>query len=179
LLNEREFELINTLASEIPANQRDLSTKMNISLGMVNMLIRRLITKGYLRTSKLKANRIGYILTPQGLSEKMKQSIRYTKRTLGSIGAIKQQLKKIFDDLYQANERNFVILGETDLALLADMAAMERGAQDCSVIRMASVPTDNAKIDAVVLVCEEELFAQVNADKKIDVVHELAKGHVV
>ncbi len=177
MLNEREFELINTIASEISLNQRDLSRKMDISLGMVNMIIRRLITKGYIRTSKMKAKRIGYMLTPKGISEKMNQSMRYTMRTIKSISMIKQQLKQLLNDLYNSGERCFFILGETDLASLAEMASKESGLKDCTVTHMKNLPGE--VVDGTVLVCEEDVFDQVSVDKKIDVIHELAKGHDV
>ena len=52
-LNEREFELINIVGAQIANNQRDLSRHMDRSLGTINMLLRRLITKGYIRTRQL------------------------------------------------------------------------------------------------------------------------------
>ncbi len=174
MLDEREFELINTVAADIAVNQRDLSRKLDISLGMVNMLIRRLVTKGYIRTSKIKAKRIGYMLTPKGISEKMNQSMRYTMRTIQSISVIKQQLKKIIDELYHKGERRFLILGATDLAHLVEMAIQDAGLKDCSFARASSLPADHQ--DGIVLVCQEDIFEQISADKKIDVIHELAKG---
>jgi len=47
-LDEREFELINIVGAELSSNQRDLSRHMDLSLGMTNILIRRLISKGYI-----------------------------------------------------------------------------------------------------------------------------------
>ena len=52
-LNEREFELINIVGANLAANQRDLSRYMDLSLGMTNMIIRRLIAKGYIRIRQL------------------------------------------------------------------------------------------------------------------------------
>ena len=50
-MDEREFELLNILGKELGSNQRDLSQKMELSLGMINMLIRRLIGKGLIYIS--------------------------------------------------------------------------------------------------------------------------------
>ena len=52
-LNEREFELINIIGAQLGANQRDLSKQLAISLGMTNLLVRRLIAKGYIRIRQL------------------------------------------------------------------------------------------------------------------------------
>ena len=77
-LNEREFELINIVGGDLAANQRDLSRRMNLSLGMTNMLLRRLITKGYIRIKQLDRRKVEYILTPKGFSEKMRKSLIMT-----------------------------------------------------------------------------------------------------
>jgi len=54
VLDEREFELVNILGADLGSNQRAISRRMNLSLGMINMLIRRLISKGYVRMSEDK-----------------------------------------------------------------------------------------------------------------------------
>ena len=52
-LNEREFELVNIIGAELGSNQRDLSRHLDLSLGTTNMLIQRLIAKGYIRIKQL------------------------------------------------------------------------------------------------------------------------------
>jgi DNA-binding MarR family transcriptional regulator len=52
-VDEHEFELINIIGTQLAPNQRDLSRQMDLSLGMTNMLIHRLLTKGYIRVRAL------------------------------------------------------------------------------------------------------------------------------
>ena len=75
VLEEREFELVNIIGADLGSNQRDLSRQLDLSLGMTNMLIRRLIAKGFIRIEQLNKRKMRYILTPQGFSEKMRKSI--------------------------------------------------------------------------------------------------------
>ena len=49
VLDEREFELINIIGQKLGSNQRDLSHRMDLSLGQTNMLIHRLVKKGCIR----------------------------------------------------------------------------------------------------------------------------------
>ena len=95
LLDEREFELVNIVGAKLGANQRDLSRHLNLSLGMTNMLLRRLVTKGYIRIKQLDRRKAEYILTPKGFSEKMRKSVNYTLKTISSIGLIKKNLLNI------------------------------------------------------------------------------------
>ena len=96
-LNEREFELVNIVGGELAANQRELSRHMNLSLGMTNMLLKRLVTKGYIRIKQLDRRKVEYLLTPKGFAEKVRKSVKYTLKTINSIGLIKKQLVQIFD----------------------------------------------------------------------------------
>ncbi|MBU4333889.1 MAG: winged helix-turn-helix transcriptional regulator, partial [Candidatus Omnitrophica bacterium] len=98
-LDEREFELINIIGPKLGLNQRDISKHMNISLGMINMLIRRLIAKGFIRIKQLNKRKVEYILTPKGLAEKMKKSVKYTLKTINSIGLIKKCFKEVLSGL--------------------------------------------------------------------------------
>ena len=172
MFDEKEFELINNIGLKIASNQRDLSRKMDVSLGMVNMLIRRLITKGYIRTSKVKPNRIGYMITPKGFKEKMNQSVTYTLRTINSISTIKNRIQALIEDLYQKGERHFLILGDSDLALLAKMAAGEFLRKDC--IFSYAKSADHSKRDGVVFICQNDMAEKIEGTNKVNLIYELA-----
>src|SRR5271154_696648 len=91
-LNEHEFELVNIIGAQLAANQRDLSRQINLSLGMTNMLIKRLVTKGYIRIKQLDRRKVEYLLTPKGFAEKMRKSINYTRKTINSISLVRIKL---------------------------------------------------------------------------------------
>jgi len=73
---------------------------MNLSFRMTNMLLKRMITKGYIRIKQLNRRKVEYILTPRGFSEKMRKSVRYTLKTINSIGTIKKCLHEVLKELY-------------------------------------------------------------------------------
>lgn len=173
MLDEQEFELINVIGAELGPNQRELSRLLDLSLGQTNILIKRLVTKGYIRISKLDKRRVKYLLTPQGLAEKMSQSVKYTLRTINSIGLIKERFKVLFKDMYAKGERRFFVLGESDLASLVEMAMRDLALKDCRVERIKELPT--AETQGTILVCQEGAFDTVEVKNKVDLIHELAK----
>ncbi|MBW2023016.1 MAG: winged helix-turn-helix transcriptional regulator, partial [Deltaproteobacteria bacterium] len=67
------------LMGEIERNgsfsQRELARRLNISLGLVNRFIKRLVNKGYFKVKTLPRNRVKYFLTPKGLARKSKLTI--------------------------------------------------------------------------------------------------------
>jgi len=175
-LSEREFELVNILGAQLALNQRDLSRHMDLSLGAINMLVRRLIAKGYIRIEQLDKRKVKYLLTPKGFSEKMRKSIKYTLKTITSIGLIKERLKKVLLQLYEKGHRRYFLLGESDLALLVENSFQEIPLKNCTVSRIQEIPQD--KIEGIILVCKEETRnIGSNSANTIDVINELAKDH--
>ena len=174
ILNEREFELINIVGGQLAANQRDLSRQLNLSLGMTNMLLRRLVTKGYIRIKQLNYRKVEYLLTPKGFTEKMRKSVQYTLKTINSIGLIKKSLAEILQLLYAQGERKFYVLGETDLSSLLEIVLREQGWNDYKLIFIK----DRGQADGqgVILVCTEEPKGTTHIDQKqIHLIENLAK----
>jgi len=178
VLDEREFELINIIGAKLGSNQRDLSRLLDLSLGQTNMLIRRLVAKGFIRISQLNQKKVSYLLTPQGLAEKMRKSINYTLKTIHSISAIKEQIKKVVVSLYQEGERNFVVIGKSDFALLIEMVFREMGLHDYHISYMNELPATEVK--GTVLICREGFDGTLTASSKtINLIHELAQNHEI
>jgi len=171
-LNEREFELINIIGGELGANQRDLSKKLDISLGMTNMLVRRLIAKGYIRIRQLNKKKTEYILTPKGFTEKYHKSVRYTLKTIRSIGLIRDQLNIVIQRLYDQGERVFFILGSSDLVELVEMFLRQPrwvGVKFSRVEKISDHP------EGIVLICQEQVDIPPSpAGRYVDLIKELA-----
>lgn len=147
---------------------------MNLSLGMTNMLIRRLLAKGLIRIEQLNKRKVQYILTPKGFSEKMRKSIKYTLKTINSIGLIKNRLKVILADLYKEGVRDYCIIGKSDLSLLIEMVAKEAPLKDCSFCILEELPA--TKVSGTLLICKENIDQNVLAlNTHVDLISELAK----
>ncbi|MBU0467679.1 MAG: winged helix-turn-helix transcriptional regulator [Candidatus Omnitrophica bacterium] len=174
-LDEREFELINIIGPKLGLNQRDISKHMNISLGMINMLIRRLIAKGFIRIKQLNKRKVEYILTPKGLAEKMKKSVKYTLKTINSIGLIKKCFKEVLSGLVNKGERTFFLLGESDFAILVEMVLKELCPEEYLIKHIDAIP--NEKLEGTLLICREIKTSEdnVNKENSINLVFELAK----
>ena len=174
-MDEREFELINILGADLGSNQREISRHMNLSLGMINMLIRRVISKGYIRIEQLNKRKVQYILTPMGFAEKMRKSVKYTLKTINSISLIKNKLRDILCDLYQGGVRNFFIYGSHDLNALVEMVIKEIGWEDHSFIALDEIPT--TQINGILLIGKEIIDEEnLSVHRYVYLLKELAKN---
>jgi predicted transcriptional regulator len=171
-LNEREFELVNIVGADLAANQRELSRQMNLSFGMTNMLLRRLVTKGYIRIKQLDRRKVGYFLTPKGFAEKIRKSVKYTLKTISSMGLIKRQLLGILEGLYTKGHRKFYILGDSDFAQLVESSLIQSQWAGLEVSRITSLLEGP---DGLVLICrEDEDSRKLSGERCVDLIKELA-----
>ena len=174
ILTDRELELVHIVGTEFAASQRELSRHMDLSLGAINMLLRRLVAKGYIRIEQLNKKRVRYLLTPKGFSEKMRQSLTYTVKTIRSISVVKERLQHIVRQLYGAGERNFYIIGDSDLGFLMENAVREMGWPDCRVVALSEMPRE--PIRGRILLCKENVLnGGPNEENCLNVITELAR----
>ncbi|MFH0753769.1 MAG: winged helix-turn-helix transcriptional regulator [Candidatus Omnitrophota bacterium] len=171
-MDEREFELINIIGGELGANQRDISRQMELSLGMTNMLIRRLLSKGYIRIQQLNKKKVEYILTPQGFAEKMRKSVHYTMKTIHSIGLIKRRLSDVLVKAYGDGHRKYYILGSSDLAGLIEIVLKDKLKSGYEVVHVDQIAP--AMADGVVLLCRENAGVPLDGLVVIDLINALA-----
>ncbi|OGX38722.1 MAG: hypothetical protein A3D87_03575 [Omnitrophica WOR_2 bacterium RIFCSPHIGHO2_02_FULL_50_17] len=173
-MEQKEFELINIIGSEKGANQRDFSNLMNLSLGMINLLLKRLVSKGHVHIQQLGKRKFVYVLTPEGLAEREKKFKKHMLKTIDAIGLIKDQIARIIEELYFDGERTFYILGKSDLVYLVEIVLKEGNFENCRILCANQVPAEY--IDGVALICVGHIeYDRVAAKNKINLVEELAR----
>jgi len=72
--DQHAHRILTELESDGRASQRSLSRNLGIALGLTNLLVRKLVRKGWVRVIHLKPNRVRYLLTPAGIAEKARMS---------------------------------------------------------------------------------------------------------
>jgi DNA-binding MarR family transcriptional regulator len=120
---EKEDLHILRLMGEIHRNgnhsQRELSRRMNISLGLVNTFLKRLVSKGYFKVKAMPRNRMKYFLTPKGLARKSKLTVDYLRFSVNFYKDIKNLLLNRFREMERKNIRSILFYGAGEVAELA------------------------------------------------------------
>jgi len=149
-LSEKEFEIINIIADGFRSNQRDLSDHLDLSLGMTNLLLRRLVTKGYLRIKQLNRKKVEYLLTPRGIAEKAQKTYNYTLKTIESFGLIKEVLRQVLIDNLKPETTQIIVAGDGDLADLTQLLLLDVKKNGVSIKKTSYLP-DNPEPNTLVL----------------------------
>src|ERR1700737_3656898 len=97
---QTEKKVMVHLLSEIERNptftQRGLSAELGIALGLMNQYLKRCITKGWVRASRVSPKRISYFLTPEGFKEKSQMVTDYLARSLTFFRDARTQCEEVF-----------------------------------------------------------------------------------
>jgi len=149
-LEEREFNFLNIIHQEKNLSQRKLSKKLGISLGLTNIILKRLAKKGYIKIQGLDGRKVRYILTPKGFSEKFKRSYYYTLRTISEIAKIKRKIQELILEEYKKGNKDFIIEGKGELADLIEVVFRQLKLQNVSYRRK-----DKGK-DRIYLISDKE-----------------------
>jgi hypothetical protein len=114
---QRDLVLLSEVDRDPSVTQRSLSSKLGVALGLTNLYLKRLAREGYIKIKTIPGNRIQYLLTPQGLTEKSRLTYQYMKYSLSYYRDIRTRLKSMLTAL--DGGQRVVIVGTGELAELA------------------------------------------------------------
>ena len=120
---DKEDLHILRLMGEVDRNdnytQRELSHRLNLSLGLVNTFLKRLVNKGYFKVKTMPRNRVKYFLTPEGLARKSKLTVEYLQYSVNFYRDIKKLLINKYKEMEKNNVNSVLFYGAGEVAELA------------------------------------------------------------
>ncbi|MFQ3675230.1 MAG: MarR family winged helix-turn-helix transcriptional regulator, partial [Endomicrobiia bacterium] len=120
-MNEKEFAIIKEISNNYFVDQRKIAHNTGFSLGLTNLLIKKLVKKGFIKVKQLNGRKISYILTAKGFKEKLKKSYNYTLKTINVIKSIKEEVAELIRTEYNLGNKNFLILGKNEVADIVEI----------------------------------------------------------
>ena len=155
-VSEEEFRLIQEVRNDEALTQRKLSEKTGIALGTVNLILKRLTQKGYIKIKRLNRRNLQYLLMPEGFTEISKRSYHYLLKTINSVRKMKAQIQHLVLEEYCKGKREFIILGDNELADIIELSLKSLDKTKLKYQR-ASRPEDIRSSKAVILLAQAEL----------------------
>lgn len=123
--SKAELELITVLEQTPEVSQTGLARRLNIAAGLVNLLMKRAVKKGFIKMTQIPARRYGYYLTPEGFMEKSKLVASYLNSSLDLFRRLRVDYRDIFQRLEAEGVKEVVLIGDIDIAEIAIMAAQD------------------------------------------------------
>jgi DNA-binding MarR family transcriptional regulator len=92
---ESEYQILTHLQENEITSQRIIAQRTGLSLGAVNILIKKMARKGLVKIEKLNSRNMRYILTPKGLQEKASLTYSYIRQSYRQLLKIHQVLDEL------------------------------------------------------------------------------------
>ena len=169
-MDPKELKLILEISKNGNTTQRNLSKRTNLSLGLVNLILKRLVRRGYIKSKELDAKKVEYILTPKGFAEKARKSYAYIFKTIDMVKNIREEIKRIILKEYKNGNREFVVLGEGSLTDLVKLV-FDENRFDNLQYRFLKKP-EWIDQDELVLITDEQI-KKVNGNRVINLAEDL------
>ncbi len=104
---QARFRVLKTLEEHPDYSQRELAAAIGLSLGRTNYVLRALMEKGLVKIGKFlrsdqKLVKTAYILTPEGVHERVRLTRGYIERKQVEYDALRVELEMLRADLPEA-----------------------------------------------------------------------------
>ena len=126
--------MLEELAANPTLTQRHLARELRVALGLTNLMIRRLITKGYVEAVNRQKNRLHYLITPKGLAEKTRLTYEYLEYSLYLYRRVREVLTDSLRRIAPAADARIVLFGTGEVAEIAFLTLKELNLQLVAVI---------------------------------------------
>jgi DNA-binding MarR family transcriptional regulator len=119
---------------EIEANdgvsQRHLSQRLGMALGLTNLLVRRIVAKGWVKVAHIRPNRVRYLLTPAGIAAKARLTREYLESSLLFYAEARERIRERFGELSleldtASRTKRIVFLGAGEIAEIGYVSLQE------------------------------------------------------
>jgi DNA-binding MarR family transcriptional regulator len=128
----RELRLLEAVHEDSRVTQRGLAEKLGIALGLANIYLKRMVHKGYIKCVNVQPNRITYLITPRGITEKARLTYEFMDYSLHLYGEVRQHLRTALKECREAGKR-VAIYGRGEAAEIAYLSLKESGLEPVAI----------------------------------------------
>src|SRR3989338_9709640 len=125
----RDMSLLQEVTQTPSTTQRELSKRLGVALGLTNLMLRRLVKKGYIKISGTKRSRIRYLITPEGILEKSRLTVEFFQYSLQLYRQVRQAWHQQLAIVGERGARRILLYGTGELAEIAFLTIREMGLQ--------------------------------------------------
>jgi len=115
ILSDRETAILENLINDPSISQRGLARDTGMSLGLINLILKKLIQTGHLTVSSLNKRKLQYLLTPQGMNVNIRRSYRHVFSVIKNYKAIREKISSRLEFLMKEGYEVFILPEQNDL----------------------------------------------------------------
>ena len=125
IVMDNEYHIMSEVADNENVTQRELSTKLGVSVSTVNVLMNKMIREGLIKMKQVSGRQVLYMLTPMGIVEKARKTSSYLKGHYRIIYETNEKIKSLLDEYIQGNDEIYLLICDNEMGEILEMAAYE------------------------------------------------------
>ena len=139
--DQKHLEILDLIDKDNMITQQEIADHLGVAIGLVNSFVKRMVRRGYIRIRRVPKRRYLYMLTPKGVAEKGRLTVRFIQDSLKLYRDYRVKCKEIFRRLVSDGVRRVYLVGTEDLAEIAFLSLQEIGIEILGVY-----DTDQGKV---------------------------------
>jgi DNA-binding Lrp family transcriptional regulator len=128
-----ELSLLEAVEQDGHVTQRRLASKLGIAVGLTNIYLKRLVRKGFIKCINLQSNRLLYLITPSGVSEKARLTYEYMEYSIRLYRDARLRVRTVLEPLLGRSSVRVAIYGTGEAAELTYLCLKELGVHPVAV----------------------------------------------
>lgn len=156
-----DLDVLTAVEQGETVSQLVLSRRVGVAVGLVNALLRRALSKGYVKVQNVPARRYAYYLTPKGFAEKGRLVSEYIEVSLDFFRQAREQYATLFGRAQALGHKRIALVGQGELVEIAAITAMDAGIE---ILGVVSKKTNKAKLSGL------QVFSDLNELGALDAV---------
>ena len=130
----KELGILHEVSTSEHVSQRYLSKKLGMTSGLVNLYIKRLAHKGYIKITGMNRRRLKYFLTPSGIAQKTRLTYEFAMISYKYLKNATDDIRKKLGEIEEVDPTSAVVYGAGELADLCLLLIKEFNIQVVAVV---------------------------------------------
>ena len=136
----RELHVLEQIESDPDVNQATLAAQLGVAVATANLLIRKLIDDGYVKTKRAQRKKLRYIITPKGIAHRAELTINYIENSLQLYRSTRKRVKELLVEVPKNGYDSVRIEVDGDMGEICRLTCLEAG------IRIGNEPDSPALV---------------------------------
>ncbi len=123
---ENDEKVLKYIAKNENVSQRQLANYAGLSLGNLNLVLHKLVGKGFIKIEKINPRSLRYILTPNGIARNTKRTYNYIQNAFKLVLTIDQEVLLTYNKCVSEGCTVFVDGSNDEIKSILKQVAKER-----------------------------------------------------
>ena len=123
----RELHVLEQIEKDPDVNQATLADQLGVAVATANLLINRLIKKGYVKTKRAQRKKLRYIITPKGIAHRAELTVNFIEDSFKLYRRTRKEVKELLLEVRIKGYDRVQINGDGDIAEICRLTCLEEG----------------------------------------------------